>query len=124
MKILILILLFLNLSLHAKSKILNAYVVSVSDRNFIEENVQKKRKTSKDYNGLIYSKVYVFGKLGHEKLRVVIGNSIGHLIKSRNITNKKRFIGKELTYKHYAVTEGFVKVSTKKKLYEKRVFVK
>lgn len=124
MKILILLFLLISSSFSAKSKIINAYAVSIYDKHLNEENVQTKRITEKDYDGLTYTKIYMFGNLYHEKLRVVIGNSVGYLSKSRNITKNKKLIGKELTYKHYSVTKGYLKISTKKKIYDQKVFVK
>ena len=106
------------------SNVINGYAVSIYDKNLIEENIQAIRKTKKNYNGLVYVKVYIFGKLFHENPKVKIGNSIGHIIKERSIVKNRKIIGKEITYKHHAVSKGYLELSYSKKILDTKVFVK
>ncbi len=124
LKILISLFLFVNISFSNNSKVLSAYVVSIYDSNFNEEKLQGKRETSKNYKNLTYTKIHTFGNLYHEELKVRIGTSIGHLYNSKHIVKNKLIIGKELIYKHYTVSSGFIKVGTSNKVYDMSVFVK
>lgn len=125
MKTLILFILFFTLNLHAySSNVINAYAVSIMDENFIEENVQAKRKTSKDYNGLCYSKIYIFGNYFHETPSVKIGNSIGSVYKERTIVKNGLNIGKEIIFRHLTITKGYFQVRFGNKLLDGKVFVK
>lgn len=123
--ILILLLLF-NLSLYAfSSKVSSAYAIGIFDEAGNGENVQHVRTTKNDYNGTCFSKIVVFGRLLGSTPNVKIGNSIGHVIKSIPVYNKKKIrIAHEITYKHYAITKGYFEVRINGKLFDSKVFVK
>ena len=116
MKKIILLILTLTSFLYSYStKILNGYAVSIYNEQKIEENIQAKRKTSKDYNGICYSKVYIFGKILNGNVKVMIGKSIGHKVQQRSIQKNRLIVGKEIIFKHYGVKkEGAELVEVKK----------
>jgi hypothetical protein len=124
MKTLILICFLCTVVFAYSSNVINAYAVSIMDEQFNEENVQAKRKSDKDYNGVCYSKIYIFGNYFHEKPSVRIGNSIGHIYKEKIITKNGYNIGKEIIFKHYTVTKGYFQVRFGNKLYDSKVFIK
>lgn len=118
--------LFIALSLFANSsKVSNSYAIGIFDENGKGENIQHVRTTKHDYNGTIYSKIVVFGRLLGETPDVKIGSSKGHLVKSIPIFNAKKIkIANELTFKHYAVSKGYIEVRISQKLFDSKVFVK
>ncbi len=125
MKNLLLLTLLLSSSLFAySSNVINGYAVAMLDMRMVEENIQAKRKTDKDYNGYCFSKIYLFGKLFHEKPKVKIGNSIGHIIKERLIIKNGVAIGKEYIFQHMTVTKGYLELSYSGKILDSKVFVK
>jgi hypothetical protein len=102
-----------------------AFAIGVFNENGKGENVQHVRKTKFDYNGICYTKVFVIGSIYHGRFQVTIGDSIGSLQSSKDIFNKyKKRVGAVYLFKHYSVTDGFIKVIIDDKLYDKRVFVK
>ena len=123
-KLFLLLILISTTAFSYSSNVINGYAVSIYDKNLLEEDIRAKRKTDKDYNGECYTKIYIFGNLFHEKPRVKIGSSIGHLIKERSIVKNGQIIGKEITYKHHAVSKGYLEVYYSKKLLDTKVFVK
>jgi hypothetical protein len=106
------------------SNAINAYAVSIYDENFKEENIQKKQKTAQDYNGIVYTKIYAFGKFFHEKPSVQIGTSKGTLIQTNNIVKNNQLIGYEMLFKHTTVTKGYLEVYVGKKLFDRSLYVK
>lgn len=120
---LLIIILFCTLNAYSTQAI-NAYAVNIYDENFKEEHIQKKQKTSYDYNGVVYTKIYAFGKFFQDKPHVQIGNSQGTLIKTNNIVKNHRLIGYEMTFKHTTVTQGYLEVYIGKKLFDRSLYVK
>lgn len=106
------------------SHVINAYAVSVYDKDMHEENIQGKRQTSKDYNGVVYSKIYVFGTLLQARVHVKIGNSIGSEIDQRAIVKNNLHIGNELIFKHSTVKSGYLEVSVDNKIFDQSLYVK
>jgi len=125
MKALIINLLITNILFASSSKIYNAYAIGIFDENGNGENIQKKRKSTHDYNGICFSKIFVNSKYNKNPPKVLIGNSIGHFQSSKSIYNKKRLkIGEVLTFKHYNVKEGYLKVIIKNNIYDMKTFIK
>lgn len=107
------------------SKIINGYAVSIYDEKMVEENIQAKRKSKKDYQGICYTKVYIFGKvLNNGNTKVMIGNSIGHKIKENPIHKNRLIIGKEIIFKHYTVSKGYLKLYFDGKLLDTKTYIK
>lgn len=123
-KLIFIPLLLSNLLFAYSSNVVNGYAVAMLDHRMVEENVQAKRKTDKDYNGYCFSKVYIFGKLFHEKPKVTIGNSQGHIIKERSIIKNGKIVGKEYIFQHMTVTKGYLKLKYSGKILDSKVFVK
>lgn len=103
---------------------INAYAVSVYDEHMTEENIQGKQKTSNDYSGIVYTKIYAFGTFLEENVYVRIGNSRGSEIKRVPIVKNHIQIGYELIYKHTTVQNGYLEVYIGKKLYDRSLYVK
>lgn len=103
---------------------LSAYAVSIYDENFKEEHIQKKQKTSYDYNGIVYTKIYAFGKFFQDKPSVQIGTSKGSLVQTNNIVKNNMLIGYEMIFKHMTVTQGYLEVYVGKKLFDRSLYVK
>ena len=123
MKYFIVVLLFSSL-FAMPSKLVNAYAVAIYDKHHIEENIQSKRKTKKDYNGVCYTKVYIFGKVLHQmNIKVKIGQTLGHQIKIQPIHKNRLLIGKAITFKHYGVSKGYLEVYVNGKLKDGKTFV-
>lgn len=102
-----------------------AHAIGIFHKNGDGENIQHVRKTKDDYNGTCYSKIVVFGKLNNIKPKIKIGNSIGVFIKAIPIYNMRKIkIAQEMTFKHYNVTKGYIKVTIGKKLFDSKVYVK
>lgn len=113
-------------SLFAKtSNIQKAVAIGIFDEKGNGENIQHLRKSKYDYNGTCFSKIAIFGRLGNSNLQVKIGNSIGHIIKSTPIYNKKNIlIGKELTFKHFKISKGYFEIKINNKVFDTKVFIK
>lgn len=124
MKVLFLTLFLLSQGISYTTKILNGYAVSIYDEQKVEENIQSKRKTSKDYNGICYTKVYIFGKILNGNVKVMIGKSIGHKITQRAIHKNRLLVGKEVIFKHYGVSKGYFKVYFNDDLLDTKTYVK
>lgn len=122
----ILLFLFLISSLFAKTpNIQKAVAVGIFDENGNGENIQHKKFSDNDYNGICFSKIVVFGKIEQNNIDVKIGNSIGHFIKSIPIYSKeKHLIAHELTYKHFNITKGYFSIKIDNKLFDTKVFIK
>ncbi|AXH08815.1 hypothetical protein CP960_00880 [Malaciobacter halophilus] len=120
------VLLFLSLNLYsASTNIKSAHAIGIFDEHGNGENVQHTRRTKADYNGTCYTKIVVFGQYFHTKPEVYIGNSKGYFQKSESIFNKRKIkIAEVLTYKHYTVTKGYIKVKIDNKTYDFKVYVK
>ncbi|MDX9796516.1 MAG: hypothetical protein WCY75_01360 [Sulfurimonadaceae bacterium] len=121
--LLLLILLLCKLNAYS-TKAINAYAVSIYDENFKEENIQRKQKTTQDYNGIVYTKIYAFGQFFHDKPNVQIGTSKGTLIQSNAIVKNGLLIGQEMIFKHTTVTKGYLEVYVGKKLFDRSLYVK
>lgn len=123
-KIVLLLILLLNLSY--SSNIQKAFAVAVFDEDGKGENIQNKRITENDYNGICYSKIIIFGQFNNNlNLDIKIGNSIGTYESKIPISNQNNIvIGYELTFKHYTVTSGYFEVRIDGKLYDTKVFIK
>lgn len=103
----------------------NAYAIGIFDETGNGENIQKKRKTEHDYNGTCFTKIVVLGSFNQIKPKVTINNSIGHFQKEKSIYNKNRIkIGSIITYKHFNIKSGYIRVSYENKLFDTKVFVK
>ncbi|MFY9073624.1 hypothetical protein OZZ08_01600 [Malaciobacter mytili] len=124
--ILIKVVLSIFFTLYANStNIRQARAIGIFDENGNGENIQHVRKTKNDYNGTCFTKVSVFGNFYYTTPNVYIGNSKGYLQKEESIFNKNKIkIGTTLLYKHYNVTNGYIKVSIDNKTYDSKVFVK
>lgn len=118
--------LFILTNLNAYSiQIKAAHAIGIFHENGNGENVQHVRETKDDYNGVCFTKIVVFGKLNNLIPEVKIGSSIGSFVKELPIYNKQKIkIAKEITFKHYSVTKGYIEVRINKKLYDTKVFVK
>ena len=107
------------------SKVQASYAIGIFDENGDGENIQHKRVTSNDYNGICYSKIVIFGNFTNSKVEVKIGNSIGYYENSISVYNNQKIkIGEELTFKHYNIQKGYFEVRINNKLYDTKVFVK
>ncbi len=125
MKKFILLLLFLGSSTIFATNIKNAYAIGIFDENGNGENIQHTRKTKNDYNGICYTKIFVLANSFQTNPKVSVGNSIGHFEKAESIYNNKNIkIGEVLTYKHFGVSKGYVKISLYGKVFDWKVFVK
>ena len=107
------------------SEIQASYSVGVFHENGSGENVQHKKITDQDYNGVCFSKIVVFGEIRNKKIEVKIGKSLGYFESSIPIyNNQKIYIAEELTFKHYNVSKGYFEVKINDKIYDTKVFVK
>lgn len=107
------------------SKIQASYAIGIFNENGNGENIQHKKITSNDYNGICYSKIVIFGNLKNSKVEVKIGNSLGYYENSISVYNNQKIkIGEELTFKHYNIQKGYFEIKIDDKLYDTKVFVK
>ena len=107
------------------AEVTQGYAIGIFDHNGKGENIQRKRETLEDYNGLCYSKVIVLGHYGQIKPKVTIGTSIGHLIDVKPYYNNRKIkIGSVLTFKHHNVTHGYLKLSYDKKILDFKVYIR
>jgi hypothetical protein len=117
------LILLMNLFMNASD--IKAYAIGVFDSNGDGENIQHKRVTDNNYNGICYSKIVIFGNFTNSKVEVKIGNSLGHYENSISVYNNQKIkIGEELTFKHYNIQKGYFEVRVDNKLYDTKVFVK
>jgi len=108
-----------------KSNIKGIYAVGIFDAQGRGENIQHVRKTKNNYNGVCYTKIFLYGNSFNVKPDVSIGNSIGHYVNSKPIYDKRNIkIGEELTYKHFNVQNGLLKVSLRNRIFDSKVYVK
>ena len=108
-----------------KSNIQGIYAVGIFDASGRGENIQHVRKTKNDYNGTCYTKVFLYGNAFNVKPEVSIGNSLGHYVNSKPIYDKRNIkIGEELTYKHFNVQNGLLRVSLRNRVFDSKVYVK
>ena len=113
----------MNLFMNASD--IKAYAIGVFDSNGDGENIQHKKVTDNNYNGIGYSKIVIFGNFTNSKVEVKIGNSLGHYENSISVYNNQKIkIGEELTFKHYNIQKGYFEVRIDNKLYDTKVFVK
>lgn len=126
MKKIILILNTLIITLFAyNSKIEASYAIGIFNEQGNGENIQHKRITQNDYNGICYSRIVVFGDISHKRVEVKIGNSFGYFESSTSVYNKYKIkIGEEMTFKHYNINKGYFEVKINNKLYDTKVFIK
>jgi len=126
MKKIILLSIFLLTTLFAyKNQVQAIYAVGVFDSKGRGENIQHLKKTKADYNGLCYTKIFVYGTSLKIKPTVKIGNSIGHFQSSLPIYDKRKIkIGEEMLYKHYNVSKGLIKINYRNRLFDSKVYVK
>jgi hypothetical protein len=126
MKKIILILITFVITLFAyNSNIKASYAIGIFNEKGDGENIQHKRITDNNYNGICYSRIVVFGNISHERVEVKIGDSLGYFEKSTSVFNKNKIkIGEEMTFKHYNIDKGYFKVKINNKLYDTKVFIK
>lgn len=108
------------------SDIQKAFLVSVYDKNRVE-NVQHKIKTDFQYRGEVFFKVAIIGNYNKNvNVTTKINNSNGKLIHTETLYNNltKKIFGYELTFKHLDVQKGYFEVFIDGKLYDTKVFVK
>lgn len=122
----LLILCYFSTSLFAfDSKIQASYAIAIFDENKNGENIQHKKMTINDYNGICYSKIVIFGDYFNSKIEVKIGDSLGYFENSISIYNNRKIkIGEELTFKHNNVQKGYFEVKIDDKVYDSKVFIK
>ena len=107
------------------SKIQASYAIGIFNENGNGENIQHKKITSNDYNGICYSKIVIFGNFKNSKVEVKIGNSLGYIQNQIPIYNKNKIkIGTEITFIHYNVDKGYFEIKIDNKLYDSKVFIK
>jgi hypothetical protein len=107
------------------SKIQASYAIGIFNENGNGENIQHKKITSNDYNGICYSKIVIFGNFKNSKVEVKIGNSLGYYENSISVYNNQKIkIGEELIFKHYNIQKGYFEIKIDDKLYDTKVFVK
>ena len=107
------------------SNIQASYAIGIFDEKGKGENIQHKRVTNNDYNGVCYSKIVIFGDFSNSKIEIHIGDSLGYYENSKTIYNKQKIkIGEELTFKHFNVQKGYFQVKINNKVYDTKVFVK
>lgn len=125
MKKIVLIALLTNSLFSNISDIKSAVAIGIFDEAGNGENIQYLRKTKNNYDGVCYSKIAVFGNLGESEIEVKIGNSIGHYEKDIPIYSKQKIlIGREVTFKHYNISKGYLEVRIDNKLFDTKVFIK
>jgi len=126
MKKIISFLIFTSIHMFAfDSKIQASYAIGIFDEYGNGENIQHKKITLEDYNGIAYSKIVIFGTFFNSNIQVKIGDSKGHFVKSISIYNNRKIkIGEELTFKHLNIKKGYFEVKIDGKLYDSKVFVK
>ncbi len=124
-KYILAILFFTTSILSYSSEIKNAYAIGIFDENGNGENIQHTRKTKNDYNGICYTKIFVLANSFQTNPKVSIGNSTGHFEKTESIYNNKNIkIGEVLTFKHFGVSKGYIKISLYNRVFDWKVFVK
>ena len=121
----LLILLLLSSLISFCSDIQASYAIGIFHENGTGENIQHKKTTDENYDGICFSKIVIFGYQSNNNINVKIGNSIGHFQNSIPIYNQNKIkIGEELTFKHFNITNGYFQIFIDNKLYDSKVFVK
>ncbi len=121
----LLILLLLSSLTSFCSDIQASYAIGIFHENGTGENIQHKKTTDENYDGICFSKIVIFGYQSKNNINVKIGNSIGHFQNSIPIYNQNKIkIGEELTFKHFNITNGYFQIFIDNKLYDSKVFVK
>lgn len=121
----LLILLLLSSLTSFCSDIKASYAIGIFHENGTGENIQHKKTTDENYDGICFSKIVIFGYQSNNNINVKIGNSIGHFQNSIPIYNQNKIkIGEELTFKHFNITNGYFQIFIDNKLYDSKVFVK
>lgn len=121
----LLILLLLSSLTSFCSDIQASYAIGIFHENGTGENIQHKKTTDENYDGICFSKIVIFGYQSNNNINVKIGNSIGHFQNSIPIYNQNKIkIGEELTFKHFNITNGYFQIFIDNKLYDSKVFVK
>ncbi|CAM3428467.1 hypothetical protein [Arcobacter aquimarinus] len=108
------------------SNIQGSYAIGIFHENGTGENIQHKKITQDDYNGICFSKIVIFGNISNNsKIEVKIGNSLGYIQNQIPIYNKNKIkIGTEITFIHYNVDKGYFEIKIDNKLYDSKVFIK
>lgn len=102
-----------------------SYAIGIFDEKGNGENIQHKRITNNDYNGVCYSKIVIFGNYKKEDIEVKIGDSIGHFQSTLSIFNKQNIkIAEELTFKHYTISNGYFEIKINNKIFDTKVYIK
>jgi hypothetical protein len=125
MKKFILLLFLMKINLFA-SDIQAAYAIGIFHENGLGENIQHKRVTEQDYNGICFSKIVIFGNYSlHSRIDVKVGDSLGYYVSKIPIYNNYKIkIGDELTFKHNNISKGYFEVKIDGKLYDTKVLIK
>lgn len=125
-KSILLLILILSPLFSFSTKVTGAYAIGIFDASGNGENVQHVRKTKADYNDICYTKIFLVGNSFNVKPKVSIGKSKGIYQSTKSIYGKSRKlkIGEVMLFKHYKVTNGYIKVSFKNKLFDSKVYVK
>lgn len=108
------------------SNIQGSYAIGIFHENGTGENIQHKKITQDDYNGICFSKIVIFGNISNNsKIEVKIENSLGYIQNQIPIYNKNKIkIGTEITFIHYNVDKGYFEIKIDNKLYDSKVFIK
>ena len=107
------------------SDIQASYAIGIFHENGSGENIQHKKNSDENYDGICFSKIVIFGNQNNNKIDVKIGNSIEHFQSFIPIYNQNKIkIGEELTFKHFNITNGYFQIFIDNKLYDSKVFIK
>lgn len=107
------------------SDIQASYAIGIFHENGTGENIQHKKFTDGNYDGICFSKIVIFGNLNNNKIDVKIGNSLGYLQNTTPIYNQYKIkIGEEITFKHFNIINGYFQIYIDNKLYDSKVFIK
>lgn len=102
-----------------------SYAIGIFHENGSGENIQHKKNSDENYDGICFSKIVIFGNQNNNKIEVKIGNSLGHFQNSIPIYNQNKIkIAEELTFKHFNITNAYFQIFIDNKLYDSKVFVK
>lgn len=123
MKNILILALFVNICI-ADSRVYGAFALAIYDKNMNKEEIQNKRETTKNYQGICFSEVFINYTKNNPNVKVTIGNSIGHEIFSKAIYKNNIKVGKIIRFKHYAVDKGYLSVKINNQIFSKRIFIK
>lgn len=123
LKVLLINLLLIN-SLFASSKIYNAYALTISDENGKKENIQNKRATTSDFNGICFVEIFVNSKYKTDIPKVTIDTAIGHFQSSKSVYKNKIKVGEIMLFKFYNIRKGYLKITINDKLYDTKTFIR